>query len=174
MSQRVRTRAAVGVLVVPVLALALTACGTQATKTTGVASITGQGTPDPKSALQAKLHQYGECVRAAGFDVADPGTRDAATPPPEALKSNAGRAKVSKCYELLPPLELPKADPATMAKQRQIAQCMRAHGVPEAQDPNEQGDLVYMPAVDFSSKRFKAADQACTGEDSNATGGPAG
>jgi type IV secretory pathway VirB10-like protein len=173
--------------VIPLLAfafaLALGACGPAAkpeekpaSQDQDVASVTGQSeAADPKRATQGKLHEFGECMRAAGFDIPDPASRDAVKLPPEAYQGES-RRKASKCYQLLPPAELEKADPATMAERLEYARCMRAHGVPETQDPTEEGLVVEQPAVNYSSKRFKDAYKACTGQDYSAdsSGDPVG
>ncbi len=71
---------------------------------------------------------------------------------------------------MLPPAEPAKADPATMAERLKYAQCMRAHDVPETQDPTEEGTVFEMPSVDYSSKRYRDAYKACTGEDYDVDG----
>jgi len=167
--------------VIPVLALALAACGPKegadaASQQRDVPSLTGQtGAADPQRATQNTLHEFGECMRAAGFDMADPPSRDTVKVPPEAYQGEA-RKKASKCYQLLPPPELTKADTATMAERLTYARCMRVHGVPETQDPTEEGTVIEQPPVDYSSKRYRDAYKACTGEELESTGpgGPVG
>jgi hypothetical protein len=106
----------------------------------------------------------------------DPASRDAVKIPPEAYQQLDFRKKASRCSELLPPAEPPKPDPAMMAEALKRARCMREHGVPEAQDPTaEMPGGLYVPPVDFGTKRFRDANKACTGKDSPVpAGGPAG
>lgn len=170
----------VGVAVIPFLAFALAACGSQQTEAASqqreVPSLTGQDNAgDPQRATKDKLHEFGECMRAAGFNMADPPSLDAVKLPPEAHQGEA-RTKASRCYQLLPPAELKKADSATMAERLKYARCMRAHGVPETQDPTEEGTVFEQPPVDYSSKRYKDAYKACTGEEleTSGSGGPVG
>jgi len=167
------------VAVIPVLALAVAACTAQqeeaASQNQDVASITRPTeSADPQRAANGKLHEFGACMRAAGFDMPDPASRDAIKLPPEAYTGEL-RKKASACFELLPPLEPKKADQATMAERLKYARCMRAHGVPETQDPTEDGTVFEQPAVDYSTKRYRAAYKSCTGVDAPAgSGGPVG
>jgi hypothetical protein len=163
----------------------LTGCAAQDGGTPAVATA-GDGTsgsaeesPAPSDEDQAR--QFAECMRAEGIDIPDPqpGTGPAAGGkggPGVAIRIEGGgenKAKVDaamqKCREYLPNGgEMKPLTPEQLERQRELAKCMRANGVPDFPDPDPNGGGAIMKEFSKDSADHDAMRKAiekCRGTD---------
>jgi hypothetical protein len=149
------------VLVVPILLMALGACGSGAAKTPGVATAGGAPTASAGTGTgdQADGRKFKECLQKNGVDVA-------AFEKGESADGVSGLSEaVQECREFLPDGgELPKLSPAELLKTQQYAKCMRSNGVPDFPDPNADGNF----GADWDGTKILGTE---TGEKANATCG---
>ncbi|RFU41565.1 hypothetical protein DZF91_10910 [Actinomadura logoneensis] len=161
-----------GLLLAPVLALGLAACG-------------GGGAKDettPQSAKKAgdaaKMRDFARCMREHGVDMKDPDDSGRVMvqqtaganggPNADELMKSAQKA----CRHLMPNNGKPRmAGPQEQEKMRKFAQCMRQHGI-DMQDPGADGGVritMSKPPGQGGSQggspaddpKLKAAQEAC-------------
>lgn len=165
------------IAVIPLLALALTACGAQPEKKT-VATAGGKQpaktATDKGGSLKEKQLKWTKCMRENGVKVADPnsegviagdeigpdggnGVGSVAEPGPKEKKA------LEKCREFMPQAgDFPKPSPEEMKKAREFAKCMRKNGVPDFADPDAKGDVA--PRIDTGTgpnSEFEKALKVC-------------
>jgi hypothetical protein len=151
----------------PLLALGLAACGTSgndeqtAPANGGSAPVSGQS--EKETALK-----FAQCIRDNGLaDFPDPKFDDngeAQVNTPDKVDKNKLDAAQDKCKQYLPnggvrqPL-----DPDRLAKVREYSRCMRDHGIAKFPDPDDNGGIAINggPGLDPMSAEFKAAEQEC-------------
>jgi hypothetical protein len=177
-----RLTAGIVPLAAALLALAVAACG-GSTGDSGIASA-GSGTASP-SASSGSTNQltaaeqgrkFAQCMRDHGVNMPDPGANGS---PGTAVKINVSRAVMEAakkaCQKYAGNAGGPsgkKLDPAELAKMRQFAQCMRAHGLPNFPDPQASGGITVERRSGGSGgasgggmrpddPKFKAAQRAC-------------
>jgi hypothetical protein len=159
--------------VLPVLGLALAACGSQNRGTDGVASLTGQGRATPSSSAGSPadarqgIIKFAACMRAHGVNMPDPkvnGGGIAINIPAGTSKATVDKAQAA-CKQYLPNGgEPPKLDPRVTEQLRRLAQCMRANGVPKFPDPVPGGGIQIdgrKTGIDPNDPAFKAAQKKC-------------
>jgi hypothetical protein len=165
--RRERLRRPAGLLAAALACLALVAAACSSPASPG----TGAG-PAGGSAKHSEL-AYSRCMRAHGItgfpdpnaqgEIAlngDPGT---ALDP----KSPQFKAANNACKSLLPPRHT--LTPAQQAKARaqalKYSRCMRAHGISDFPDPDNQGGIQLQPKrggdLDPNNPQYQAADKAC-------------
>ncbi|MEV5570480.1 hypothetical protein AB0L06_10530 [Spirillospora sp. NPDC052269] len=167
-----RTPRIAGLLLVPVLALGLAACG--------------GGGSDNKLANEAakkadnttKMRDFAKCMREHGVNMKDPDgdgritVMQTAGPKGADVKQQMDSAQ-KECQHFMPNGGKPrKASPEDLDKMRKFAQCMRQHGI-DMQDPDPNGGLMLRasrPPGQGGEKgnsspeddpKMKAANQAC-------------
>lgn len=146
------------------IALGTSACGGPGKATPTATATTG---------YVAKLRAYAACMRAHGVDMPDPqvdseggahmGMGVKGTKSDVEAKATVKAAQTA-CQSLQPTDEdRGNAFPKTLAKLRDLAKCMRAHGVTKFPDPSAGGEISLSKAgVDRNSAVYKAADRACS------------
>lgn len=167
------------------LGLALTGCAGQGGETPAVATA-GNGAPTAQESAapsdEDKARQFAECMRAEGIDIPDPqpGTGPQSSGgkggPGVAIRIEGGgenKAKVDaameKCRSLLPNGgEMKPLTPEQLERQRELAKCMRANGVPDFPDPDPNGGGAIMKEFSKDSAdhdAMKKAIEKCRGTD---------
>lgn len=149
-------------LVLPVVVVAVTACGGQSGD--GVATAGGDTTassaagPAPATDRAERQRQYTECLRQQGVEVpdAEQGKGVRVSEPNDGKAKDAARA----CQRYAPDSDAAKSG-ADVASLRQYASCMRANGVPEFPDPDPDGALIIPKSV-VNGPNFESADRTCT------------
>ena len=132
----------------PLLVRGLSACGpTAGRNASGTSTGTGTGTGTAKATSDHdKMIKFAQCMRANGVDVPDP---EAGGGIKMTAKGGPGQdgdlkkfqAAQEKCRSLMPNGgQPPKLSPADVAKMREFAKCMRAHGV-NMEDPGDDGGI---------------------------------
>lgn len=155
-------------LLVPLLALALTACdgdggaGIATAGGAGAATTTSAAPVDPEEAGR----KFAQCMRDNGIDMPDP---EPGMGPRFQLRNGDQakmRAAMEKCRDLLPNggerMRAPSAE--EVEQMREYAKCMRANGLPDFPDPDSEGRLRLTPgdvAVGPDDPKFRAAEKAC-------------
>ena len=154
------------------LALVAAACSSAASPGTGAGG----------SAKHSEL-AYSRCMRAHGITAfPDPNAHgelavDAGPGTGLDPKSPQFKAANSACKSLLPPRKT--LTPAQQAEARaqglKYSRCMRAHGISDFPDPNNQGGIALQPKpgsdLDPNNPQFQAANKACQQEQAGGTGG---
>ena len=174
-------------LAAPLLALglALSGCAGQGGSTPTVATA-GNGAPAAQESEapsdEDKAREFAECMRGEGIDIPDPepGTGPAAGKGPggpgiairvEGGGANKGKvdAAMQKCRSLLPNGgEMKPLTPEQLERQRELATCMRANGVPDFPDPDPNGGGAIMKEFSKDSAdldAMKKAIEKCRGTD---------
>jgi hypothetical protein len=156
-------------LLIPLLLLAGCAGNN---KSPGVATANGGATPTASAEASESPGdglKFAQCMRDNGltwFKDPDPNEKGFSINIPR----GTDKAKVDKameaCRKYMPNGgEPPKPDPATTAKLREFAKCMRANGVPEFPDPKADGGLEIKAGpgsgLDPESAAWKKAEKAC-------------
>ena len=152
--------------------LTLAACGSNnGSGDDGVASLNGndkqsnQAQASDNKSDEDKMRDFAKCMREHGIDMPEPGpdgrieARAIGGPEDGGKMQKADEA----CRSLLPNGGKPKPlSPEELDKQRQIAKCMRDHGVdmPDP-DPNEPGKITINGGPGPDSQAFKDAQSAC-------------
>ncbi|MFC5182949.1 hypothetical protein [Actinomadura harenae] len=164
-----RTPRLAGLLLAPVLALGLSACGNG-----------GGGdklaTQSAKKADEAtKLRNFAKCMREHGVDMKDPGDDGRITMMQSKGAPGGGeqamQAAQKACQHLMPNGGKPKqASPQDIDRLRKYAQCMRGHGI-SMEDPGSDGGIrIRMTGPPQGSQNggdpandptLKAAQEAC-------------
>jgi len=83
---------------------------------------------------------------------------------PEGVSTAEADAAFAACAQFLPGGGAPPdADPEHLARLRELAACMRDHGVDDYPDPNPEGVIDIPPgsSIDPSSPEYTAAFEAC-------------
>ncbi|MBA9004768.1 MULTISPECIES: hypothetical protein [Thermomonospora] len=155
-------RRAVVLAAVPVLALSLAACGENG----------GAGAGPSKSAMsdQDKRLKWAKCMRDNGVQVEvkpDGGMltkrEKSRTGGDEGPSDSESDEAMKKCRHLLPDGgEPPKPSAADVAKLREFAKCMRAHGI-DMPDPGPDGRILIerREGDGVSKKEMEDAQRAC-------------
>jgi hypothetical protein len=170
----------VALAMLPVLAVATSACGSGGAHAQGVASLTRVGahttttTKASKDPTQAFL-DFTRCMRAHGVNLPDPQFSTKAGGGTVRVggqgvdpNSPAFKAAQTACQPLLDKAinqgGLKKPSAADQERALKFAQCMRQHGV-DMPDPTFSGGGISIkaggPNVDFNSATFQAAQKAC-------------
>jgi hypothetical protein len=161
-------------LLIPLLLLAplLTAGCANDNKSPGVATANGGATPTASAEASESPGdglKFAQCMRDNGltwFKDPDPDEKGFSIHIPR----GTDKAKVDKameaCRKYMPNGgEPPKLDPATVAKLREFAKCMRENGVPDFPDPKADGGLEIKAepgsGLNPESAAWKKADKAC-------------
>jgi hypothetical protein len=163
-----------------VAVFAVLAAGCGGSSNSRVASITGRkSSPAAKPTWPALYH----CYAAHGFPTYRPiGSPSVPSAPPiwgwyrapngewavtpafQKLFSGAKWDAADKaCVPLYPGVRLTPAQiAARVAQARKVAQCMRAHGMPNLPDPDSSGLIDLKTAgINYSSPKFQSAEGAC-------------
>lgn len=151
------------VLVVAGLFAALTACGQQDSDN-GVATAGGQATTqnNNNAASSDDGTKFAECMRKHGVDMADPkpGQSDRIN-----VKGDRAtmRAAMQACKQYAPKKHPGRPNPEMQKKLQQMAECMRANGVPKFPDPQPDGGIRIDAGsgLDPDSPTFKKAMDKC-------------
>lgn len=155
--------------VVPLLVLALAACGRGGAADDGIASA-GKGTATPTASSsvseadrQAAQVKFAQCMREHGVNMPDPGAdgkmmlRQKKGDDPAKMKK-----AVDACQPLLKDVVGDKVSQPMDPKQRdqmvKFARCMREHGV-DMPDPGPQGEIKMK--VRGGDKKLQEAQEAC-------------
>ncbi|MBT2234648.1 hypothetical protein [Nonomuraea sp. NEAU-A123] len=156
--------------VVPLLALALAACGQRGAADDGIASA-GKGTATPTASSsvseadrQAAQLKFTQCMREHGVNMPDPGAdgkmllRQKKGDDPSKMKK-----ATEACQPLLKDVIGDKVNQPMDPKQRdqmvKFARCMREHGV-DMPDPGAQGEI-RIKVGKGGEKKLKEAQEAC-------------
>jgi hypothetical protein len=162
---RTRTVLALGLL----LTLAVGGCGKAKDDGGGVASAGGTATPSSSAAAADKeadaALKFSQCMREQGLTW---------FPDPEpvghgmrlSIPKGADQAKLEKAMEACKKYapnggEPRKLNPEELEKARQMAQCMRDHGVKDFPDPNPDGDIRMLGKKGPGDPTFDKAMEAC-------------
>jgi hypothetical protein len=113
--------------------------------------------------------EFARCIRSHGVpSFPDPETNDAPQIPIGLAKnpSPAFTAALDACKHLMPDAHPPAVSARQKAAAVKLAQCMRAHGVPNYPDPTyKNGQLVppslVDPSINQASPAFSAASKKC-------------
>jgi hypothetical protein len=164
--RRERLRRA-GLLAAALACLALVAAACSSPAKTG----TGAG-PAGGSARHSEL-AYSQCMRAHGItDFPDPNAQggiDLNGGPGSDLNPSSPQFKAANnaCKSQLPPRRAMSAaqQAAARAQALKYARCMRAHGISDFPDPDNQGGIALKPSpggdLDPNNPQYQAADKAC-------------
>jgi hypothetical protein len=163
-----------------VIAVLVAGCG--GSSSSGVASISGgDALPVATRTWPALYH----CYAAHGFPTYRPiGSPSVPSAPPVFgwYRAPNGEWAITPAYQKLfsgpkwdaankacePLFPGPRLTPgqiaANVAQARKVAQCMRAHGMPNLPDPDSDGLINLKPAgINYSSPKFQSAEAACQG-----------
>jgi hypothetical protein len=163
---RVRTGIVLGLLVTVTAA----GCGGSG-KDHGVATAGGTRTATARAGSGSGTEQdqtlkFAQCMRQHGIDVPDPksgGGLDITLP--KGTDPHKANAATQQCKQYLPGGGRPqKTSPEMVERQRKLAACMRANGVPKFPDPDANGSISIKggPGLDPTSAGFKAAEKKCS------------
>jgi hypothetical protein len=163
-----------GVLaVIPVLLLALSACGGGGTATEDVASVSGgngSASPSPSTSAEDPEEQglkFAQCMREHGIDMPDPDSEGRIRMRAERGQDEQKLDEAMKACEQYSPKIGGKGGKA-MSKEDQeallaFARCMREHGI-DMPDPDFSGGLAKQKLrgkVRPDDQKFKDAEEAC-------------
>jgi len=160
-----RTSIVIGLL----LALGAAGCG-GGKGNDGVATAGGRSTKAAGSAkpnAQGDALKFARCMRQHGVNMPDPKVQSGGGVSITVQKGTAKTtvdAATKQCKQYMPGGGEPqKLDPNQLERARNLAKCMRAHGVPKFPDPDSNGGISIKggPELDPRSPQFKAADKAC-------------
>jgi hypothetical protein len=175
-------------LVLLLVSAALTGCG-PAKKNNGIATVTGTSSAAP-SATPSKLsnaeagHLFAQCMRDHGVQMQDPEVGDGGEfrvqiggapgdggTPPDRSKVDAA---MKECQKYMPGGgEMRKPSPEDIEKLREMAECMRANGVPNFPDPDPNGGGLMIDGNKMGDQEtFKKAMDKCA--QYGPKGGPGG
>ncbi|MEJ3750617.1 hypothetical protein WEI85_46090 [Actinomycetes bacterium KLBMP 9797] len=161
-----RTRLGLAV-VIPVLVLAVAACGAEKGSdipTAGGGS--GGATPAATASLSSdqRALKFAQCMREHGIDMPDPGPDGGGfLGEGDAANTDKVKAATTACRQYMPDggeLRQPSAE--EIAQLRKFAQCMREHGVANFPDPEADGFMDTRKAgIDPEDAAYQAAEEAC-------------
>jgi len=161
-----RTRLGLAV-VVPVLVLAVAACGSSK-KDSGIATAGGAGsggTPSATASLSSdeRALKFAQCMRDHGIDMPDPGKDGSSIVGKDAASKDKLDAATAACRQYMPDGgELGKASAEQIEQARKFAQCMREHGIAKFPDPQADGRMDTQGAgIDPEDTAYQAAEEAC-------------
>jgi hypothetical protein len=175
--------------IVPLLAVALGACGSASTGN-GIASGGGTATTSPTGSPstgddQERARQFANCMRENGVDMPDPvgpGEPVRIEEPPTGAAADRFKEAMAKCRQYAPNNgDMPALSAAELEKMRNYARCIRENGLTDFPDPDpNSGGIIaeYQPgAADSLSPDnpvFQQAHKACqhhiaTGDDGRIT-----
>jgi hypothetical protein len=162
-----RTRGAPALM----LMLALAGCAAQ---NGGDGVATANGKPSATASSQPSTNdednalKYAQCMRQHGmswFPDPQPGSRGLQIKIPPGLDKAKVDAAMEACKKFMPGGgETGKLDPEALEQARQMAKCMREHGVPNFPDPNANGQIQIdgnKLGVGPGDPTFDAAEKAC-------------
>jgi hypothetical protein len=121
----------------------------------------------------AEVGKFVKCLRDAGLNVPDPGPRgqiDYSALGPNPKKDPKFLAAQQKCAGMLPPVpkeleeKQPPLTPLQIARAREYAKCVRAHGLPDFPDPDAEGHWPEREPVQMTeeeTRRSFLATQTC-------------
>jgi hypothetical protein len=149
--------------VVPLLLLALTACGSDATDT-GVASANNaRTTPSPTKTLDVEdaMLKFAQCMRQHGVNIPDPVKGKPSRIGIDGGPGSTGDKAVKACQKYMQGggNASRAADPKIFDQLVKFAQCMREHGI-DMPDP-KPGQGIQMLAPKGSKAKADAATKAC-------------
>lgn len=151
-------------MVIPVLALALAACGSTPDSdipTAGGGSASPGATPT-LSSEESRL-KFTQCTREQGIDVPDPGSTFG--PEDNAVDKEKLNAATEACRQFMPSggeEERQKPSAEQTEQLRKFAQCMRENGIANFPDPSADGGInIGGTGLDPEDASFKAAQEAC-------------
>jgi hypothetical protein len=106
-------------------------------KTPSVTSV-GNGSPAPSTDLATQIQRYRDCLIDNGAKLLDEPTAEGL---PQIDKEHTNvdvlTTAMQKCSSQLPTaVDAPKVDSGAIETQQRLAQCLRAHGVPDYPDPD--------------------------------------
>lgn len=115
---------------------------------------------------------YSQCMRARGVaDFPDPDAQGniiqhVSGNQPDEENSSVFQAADTACHHLLPGGggKSTAAQQQVISRRLKIAQCMRAHGVPDYPDPKVSGGSIVIlsgAGINVNSPQFQAAERAC-------------
>lgn len=110
---------------------------------------------------------WAKCMRSHGIAVSDPvaGGKGAQMLLPKSVDHSKADAAMKLCQKYLPDGgKLIKADPAVVAQERKMSQCMRENGLPKFPDPNADGgiELNGSSGLDPKDPTFIKAQNKCS------------
>jgi hypothetical protein len=161
----VRTRICLA-LMVPVLMLAVAACG--ASKDSDIPTANGKGAaPSGGTSLSSEEQKerrlkFTQCMREQGVDMPDPEKGEFGQDVGGVSKEKMNAA-TEACRQYLPTdEELSQPSAEDVETLRKFAQCIREHGVPNFPDPGPDGGLnIGGTGIDPKDPKVKAAEEAC-------------
>ncbi|PZG02790.1 hypothetical protein [Micromonospora deserti] len=153
-------------MIVPVLVLAVAACGSEKGSdipTAGGGS--GGATPAATASLSSdeRALKFAQCMRDQGIDMPDPGTDGSSVFGKGAASKDKLDAATEACRQYMPDggeLRQPSAE--RIDQLRKFAQCMREHGIAKFPDPQADGLMDIQGAgIDPEDAAYQAAEEAC-------------
>jgi hypothetical protein len=154
-------------------AVALSGCGSSASRNTAASSAEGSGgTPAPgQTASSTKAAQFSQCMRAHGVpDFPDPNANGSfdlkVTKGSDLDPSSSAFQSADQACKSLQPAGFGSGSTQSVANQNktlQFVSCMRSHGVPKFPEPQPTGALLLTSSsgVDPNSPTFQSAMQTC-------------
>lgn len=153
-------------VVIPVLVLAVAACGSE--KNVDIATAGGAGgtgTPAATASLSSgeRALKFAQCMRDNGIDMADPGTNGTGVVGKDGASKEKLDAATKACRQYMPDGgELQKPSAEKMEQLRKFALCMREHGIAKFPDPQADGRMDALAAgIDPEAAAYQAAEEAC-------------
>ncbi|MQA60440.1 MAG: hypothetical protein GEU86_02890 [Actinophytocola sp.] len=156
------------ILATAALLMTLAACSDAAGNGIATAGGTGSETTTASPANEEKDgRKFAQCMRDNGVEMDDP---DPNQPGRVEIRERKGerdkvRQAMEKCRKFLPTPSKEDLEKALEGMQ-EMAECMRANGVPEFPDPEPDGGGLRLDAgpgtgIDPDSPEFKAAEEKC-------------
>ena len=169
----------------PLMIGLLAGCGGSATSSPGVPTLSqaaGQGSPGQGSSRAAALHAAAQCIRQHGIpSYADPvltaggqvysDSRSIQDAPQSVIDAVQQACGTLAARAGLNPLSEPPAPPQLVEAGVRSAECLRAHGLPNVQDPTAQSPYTpghgfgmsasEIPAGGKANPTYQAAAHAC-------------
>jgi hypothetical protein len=164
-----RTRlglAVVVAVVVPVLVLAVAACGSERGSDIPTAGGGGKGAmPSAANSLSSgeRALKFAQCMREQGIDMPDPGADGSSVFGKGGASKEKLDAATQACRQYMPDGgELGKPSAERIEQLRKFAQCMREHGIANFPDPQADGLMDIQGAgIDPEAAAYQAAEEAC-------------
>ena len=166
-------RAAMLAITVGMLLLLVAACGSSSPSSSSSPS-TGSSGSTATGSVQSQQLAFAECMRSHGVtDFPDPNPSGGFGDRSQAESNPNYQTARGDCHHLLPYGGVPPSNQGKGGTNNslllQVAQCMRAHGVPNYPDPSANGasgtnsnvGALQQAGVDVNSPQFQAASQIC-------------
>ncbi|TDC72776.1 hypothetical protein E1193_27025 [Micromonospora sp. KC606] len=154
-------------MVIPVLTLAVVACGAEKGSDIPTANGGGSGATAAASLSaeerQQRALKFVECMREQGIDMPDPDPETGGVGM-EFDDSTEDKMKAASeaCRQYMPSEGEARTRSAEDTENlRKFAQCMREHGLDEFPDPGPDGLSLDGTGLDPKDAAFKAAEEAC-------------